>query len=39
MILQLPTEIGLCHVSGHSNHLLVTERELRHSPIVGRDIG
>jgi hypothetical protein len=28
MRLQLPTEIGLCHVSGHSHHLLVTEHEL-----------
>jgi hypothetical protein len=32
--MELPTEIGLRHLGGHSNHLLVTKRELRQRPPV-----
>ena len=36
--LELPTEIGLRHLGGHSNHLLVTKREFRQRPIVADTI-
>jgi hypothetical protein len=34
MRLELPTEISLRHLGGHSNHLLVTKRELRQRPDI-----
>ena len=38
MRLELPTEVGLRHLGGHSNRLLVTKRELRQRPIAADSI-